>query len=172
MRLREKALIVKVVVLDIDGVLTDGRVGYAENDEVKFFHVRDGHGIKLAKRAGLKIGALSGRSAAANRRRAAELDFDFCYEGRKNKLEAFKELLAELDVGPEECLFIGDDVVDMPVLREAGVAVAVFDAASELDSVCDFRSEKNGGAGAVREILEWLLKTQGKWNDLMTRYMA
>lgn len=172
MNLKEKALKIKAVVLDIDGVLTDGRVGYNENDEIKFFHVRDGHGLKLAMRAGLKVGALSGRSAEANRKRAQELNFDFIYEGRKDKKEAFKLLLEENHLLPEQCLYVGDDVVDIPVLKQAGVAVAVADACLELDDFCDFRTKLPGGKGAVREILEWLLKEQDKWEDLMKKYVS
>jgi YrbI family 3-deoxy-D-manno-octulosonate 8-phosphate phosphatase len=172
MDLKEKALNIKAVVLDIDGVLTNGRIGYGESDEIKFFHVRDGHGIKLAMRAGLKVGALSGRSAEANRKRAQELSFDFIYEGRKDKRETFKLLLEENHLLPEECLYMGDDVVDIPVMKEAGIAVAVADACSELEAFCDFRTKLPGGKGAVREVLEWLLKEQGKWEELMKKYVS
>ena len=172
MTLHDKAGKIAAVVLDIDGVLTDGMLGYGDHDEIKFFHVRDGHGIKLAMRAGLKIGALSGRAAEANRRRAEELGFDFIYEGEKNKREAFQRLLAEQQLTAEVCLYIGDDVVDIPVMRRAGLAATVADAPEELDSYCDLRAKLPGGRGAVREILEWLLKEQGKWDDLMQRYLS
>ncbi len=163
---------IRAVVLDIDGVLTDGRIGYGADEEIKFFHVRDGHGIKLAQRAGLKVGALSGRSAEANRRRAAELKFDFLYEGKHDKLAAFEILLREQNLTAEECLYVGDDVVDMAVMRRAGIAVAIADGVPELDEVCDFRTRAAGGHGAVRETLDWLLKEQKKWDSLMERYRA
>ncbi len=173
MDLKDKAGKIKALVLDIDGVLTDGQVGYNnDGDEVKFFNVRDGHGLKLAMRAGLKVGALSGRSAEANRRRANELNFDFLYEARKDKREAFKLLLEENRLAADECLYIGDDVIDIPVLRQTGIAVAVADGVSELDEFCDFRTKLPGGRGAVREVVEWLLKEQGKWKDLMAKYVS
>ncbi len=172
MNLHDKAVKIEAVVLDIDGVLTNGLLGYGEKDEIKFFHVRDGHGIKLAMRAGLKIGILSGRTAEANRRRAEELGFDFIYEGEKNKREAFGKLLDEQNLNAEACLYIGDDVVDIPVLRRAGLAATVADAPEDLDPHCDIRAKLPGGQGAVREILEWLLKEQNKWNDLMQRYLS
>lgn len=172
MSLQEKPERIKAIVLDIDGVLTDGRIGYDGDNEIKFFHVRDGHGIKLASRAGLKVGALSGRKAAANRQRADELGFDFLYEGEKNKAEAFQRLLDDQKLNAEECLYIGDDVVDIPVMRQCGIAVAVADGVAELDDYCDFRTTLPGGGGAVREMIEWLLRGQGKWASLMERYVG
>lgn len=163
---------VKAVVFDIDGVLTNGLLGYSDGkEEQKFFHVRDGHGIKLAKRAGLKVGALSGGSGEANRKRAEKLGLDFLYEGKEDKREAFDLLLKEQGLAPEECLFIGDDVIDIPILKRAGVAVVVADAPEYMDHFCDFRTVLEGGKGAVREVLEWLLKEQEKWEKLMQRYM-
>lgn len=172
MTLTEQANRIKAVILDIDGVLTDGRIGYDGSGEIKFFHVRDGHGIKLAKRAGLKVGALSGRGAAANRQRTTELGFDFVYEDRKDKLSAFELLLAENGLKAEECLYVGDDLVDAPVLKMAGIGVAVADAPAELDRFCALRTKLPGGRGAVREVMEWLLKEQGKWEELLKKYLA
>ena len=113
---------IKAVVLDVDGVLTDGRAGYGAEEEIKFFHLRDGHWMRMALRTGLKVGILSGRGSRANRRRAEELGLSFCYENCKDKLEGFERLLAEHSFRAEECLYIGDDVIDMPVMRRAGVA--------------------------------------------------
>jgi len=174
MTLREKALEIKAIVLDIDGVLTDGRIGYGagSEDEIKFFDVRDGHGLKLASRAGVQVGILSGRRSKANKTRAAELGMDFLYEGMKDKLEGFKLLLKERGLSAKDCLYVGDDLVDMPPMREAGVAVAVADAVKELDLVADFRTKAPGGRGAVRETVEWLLKEQGKWDSVVRKYMG
>ena len=163
---------IKAIVLDIDGVLTDGRIGYEGPQEIKFFHVRDGHGLKLAMRAGLKVGILSGRSSEANRIRVKELGLDFLYEGKKDKKAAFETLLAEQQLQAEECLYMGDDVVDIPVLRRAGIAVTVADAPEMMDEFCHFRTRAGGGCGAVREVIELLLKRQGKWNQLMERYLS
>lgn len=163
---------IKALVMDIDGVLTDGRMGYSAGDEIKFFNAHDGHGIKLVMRAGFKVGALSGRQAEANRKRAKELGFDFLYENKKNKKEAFAVLLEENSLKAEECLYIGDDVVDLPVLRQAGIAVTVADAPECLDEYVDFRTRKAGGYGAVREVCEWLLRQRGEWDKQMERYLS
>ena len=163
---------IKAVVLDIDGILTDGRIGYGTGspEEIKFFHVRDGQGIKLAMRAGLLVGVLSGRQSAANARRASELGLSFVYEGKKDKLSAFAELLAEQKLQADECLYMGDDVVDLAVMRQAGIAVTVADAPFYMDTAVDFRTTLPGGRGAVREVIDQLLMRSGKWSAVMSRY--
>jgi 3-deoxy-D-manno-octulosonate 8-phosphate phosphatase, yrbI family len=172
MTLHDKALRIKAIVLDIDGVLTDGKIGYGcgSDEEIKFFHVRDGHGIVLARRAGLRIGILSGRASAANERRAKELKLDFLYTGILDKKEGIELLLKDQGLAPEECMYIGDDIVDARPMAVCGLAVAVGDAVPELDRVADLRTRHNGGCGAVREAIEFLLKEQGRWDSLMTRY--
>jgi len=173
MRLHAKACRIKAVVLDVDGVLTDARTGYGPDEgEIKFFSVRDGLGIDLARQAGLLVGVITGRRSKANQRRAEELKLDFVFQGESDKTAAFGRLLAERSLAEEECLYVGDDLIDIPVMRRAGVAVAVADAAAELDLASDFRTLAKGGAGAVRETLEWLLKEQGKWQDLVAKYFA
>lgn len=162
---------IKALVLDIDGVLTDGRMGYSAGDEIKFFNAHDGHGIKMLMRTGFKVGALSGRQSEANRKRAEELGFDFLYENKKNKKKAFAVLLEENSLKAEECLYVGDDVVDLPVLRQAGIAVVVADAPELMDEYVDFRTKAAGGYGAVREVCEWLLKQRGEWEKQMERYL-
>ena len=169
---QEKINKIKALVLDIDGVLTDGRMGYSAGAEVKFFNAHDGHGIKMLMRAGFKVGALSGRQAEANRKRAKELSFDFLYENKKDKKEAFAILLKENSLKAEECLYIGDDVVDLPVLRQVGIAVTVADAPECMDEFIDFRTKTKGGYGAVREVCEWLLKQRGEWDKQMERYIS
>ncbi|MDD3885689.1 MAG: HAD-IIIA family hydrolase [Victivallaceae bacterium] len=161
---------IRAVVLDVDGVLTDGRSGYGLGEEVKFFNLRDGHWIKLAMRAGLKVGILSGRSSRANRDRAAELGLSFIYENCKDKLAGFMKLLEEQSLRPDECFYMGDDLVDMPVMRRAGVAVAVADAVPELDEVADWRTKLGGGHGAVYEAIRRLLIEQGKYEEVTERY--
>ena len=163
---------IRAIVLDIDGILTDGRIGYGTGspEEIKFFHVRDGHGIKLAMRAGVMVGVLSGRKSAANARRAEELGFNFVYENKKDKLTAFNELLAEQNLTAEECLYMGDDGVDLPVMRLAGIAGTVADAPVYMDAGADFRTQHNGGQGAIREVVDELLMQSGKWAAVMERY--
>jgi len=162
---------INTIILDIDGVMTDGRFGYdGTDDEIKFFHARDGHGIKLALRVGMKVGVLSGRASKANRKRVAELGMTFIYEGEKNKEEAFNKLLDEHGILPEECLYIGDDVVDIPPMKMAGIGVTVADAPDYLDEYCDYRTTLKGGYGAVREVIEIVLKEQNKWNQVTGKY--
>ena len=165
---------IRAIVLDIDGVLTDGRIGYGggSGDEIKFFFARDGQRLKLASRAGLLVGVLSGRDAAANRTRAEELHFDFIYQGCKDKLSGFETLLREQGLKAEECLYIGDDIVDMPPMRRAGIAVVTADGWSELDEVADYRTSRKGGQGAVCETVEWLLKGKNLWREITAIYYA
>ncbi len=158
--------------MDIDGVLTDGLIGYCGNEELKAFHVRDGHGIKMAKRAGYKVGAISGRSGVPNRRRAEDLELDFLYEGVKKKGETFDLMLKEHALLAEECIFIGDDLIDIPIFRRTGISVAVADAPRYVAKYCDFQTSLPGGRGAVRETIDWLLMETGKWDDVMQRYLG
>jgi len=162
---------IKAVILDIDGVLTEGKIGYSDSpEEIKFFHVRDGSAIKMALQSHLFVGVLSGRSSKANRRRAEELGLSFIYEGEKDKKKAFDRLLSEQNLTDEECLYIGDDFIDIPPLIKSGIGVIVGNAPEELDDFCDFRTNAFGGNGAVREAIVWLLKGQNKWNDLIKKY--
>ena len=163
---------IKVVILDVDGVLTNGGIGYGTGSEheIKFFNVKDGSGIKILQRAGLKVGILTGRSSMANRRRAEELKLDFIRENCLPKLPAFLELLKDLAVTAGECLYIGDDLVDWPVMKRVGISVAVGDAAPELKEVAALTTHANGGCGAIREVAEWLLKEQNKWKAALEFY--
>lgn len=172
MNLHDKAQKVNAIVLDIDGVLTDGGLGYAADDEIKFFNVRDGHGIKLAQRAGLRVGVLSGRFARCNERRAEELALDFISQSCKNKLEGFNEILAQFNILPENCLYVGDDLIDIPAMKMAGIAVVVHDGEEELDQFADFRTRRGGGKGAVREVIDWLLKEKGLWDNAIQPYLS
>jgi 3-deoxy-D-manno-octulosonate 8-phosphate phosphatase (KDO 8-P phosphatase) len=163
---------IKAVILDIDGVLTDGKIGYSDSpDEIKFFHVRDGSAIKMALHSNLFVGVLSGRSSKANRKRAEELGLSFIYEGEKDKKSAFEKLLSKQNLKPEECLYIGDDFIDIPPLLKSGIGVIVGNAPEELDEFCDFRTKAYGGDGAVREAILWLLQGQNKWKDLIKKYI-
>lgn len=163
---------VRAVICDIDGVLTDGGIGYGgDGAEIKFFNVKDGHGLKMLQRAGLQVGFLSGRGSAANRFRAAELGIDFLVEQAKDKLAAFEKILAERNLKPEECLYVGDDVIDLPVMLRCGVAVAPADAVVEVLSRVHWTTRAAGGRGVMREVADAVIEAQGKKDELMQRYL-
>ena len=164
---KERFKAIKLIITDIDGVLTDGKVAYGASDFIKFFNYKDGHWIRMAMRSGLMIGFLSGRKSNANEQRAAELGVTFCKEDIINKGEEFKNILREYNVSPEECLYIGDDVVDAIPMSLAGIGVVVNDGEDTLDAVADFRTQAKGGHGAVREVINWLLKEQGVFQEIV-----
>ena len=162
---------ITTLIFDIDGTLTDGRIAYdAAGNIIKFFHMRDMHWMKLALRAGLNVGILSGRRDAANDRMIADLHLTFAYQDVKDKLAGFEQLLAENNLCAGECLYLGDDVVDMPVIRRAGIGVAVADAAEELDSAAQFRTRAAGGCGAAAEVIRMVLKEKDLYDKIMERY--
>ncbi len=162
---------INTIILDVDGVLTDGILGYNGNEVIKLFNVKDGHAIKMALRLEYKVGILTGRSDSATRKRTEELNLSFLYEGKKDKASAFDQLLADNNLTAEECLYVGDDVVDIPVLRKAGLSACVADAVDEVKAFCDWQSTLPGGRGAVRELIVKLLKEKGQWDDAMQRYL-
>ena len=167
----ERALRIKLLLMDCDGVLTDGRVWLFENgEEQKGFHTRDGLGIELWHRAGLKSGIISGRKSNAVERRARGLGMSFVVQGVEDKVQAFKETVAQAGVTNEEVAFIGDDLNDIPLLLRSGFAVAVADAAPEARERAHYVTKLNGGQGAVREVIELILKAQGRWDALTAGY--
>ncbi len=166
-----RAAHIKLLLMDCDGVLTDGRITLLpQGDEQKSFHVRDGHGLVLWHRAGLRSGIISGRSSTLVNRRADELGIAFVRQGTWNKMVDFEEVLAEAGAGPAETAFIGDDVTDIPLMQRVELAIAVADATEETKRSAHYITELRGGQGAVREIIEIMLKAQGRWAELMKRY--
>ena len=169
--LAQRAKKIKLLVLDVDGVLTDGSVVYDhEGREIKFFNVRDGHGLKLFQRAGYKIVWLSGRGSAANRVRAQELQIDHLLEDTKIKLPALEEIMRAQGVTPEETAFMGDDLIDLPPMRKVGLAMTPADAIAEARQTAHWVSDFNGGKGAVRQAVELIMKCSGKWEEVTARY--
>lgn len=163
---------IELLVIDVDGVLTDGTlIINSDGSESKAFSVLDGHGIKLWKRAGLKIAFLSGRESGPTKVRAEQLDADFCLEDCHDKLPALEKLLEEIGLSLEKAAYVGDDVTDLPVIRAAGFGAAVANAVDEVKDEANFVTERCGGEGAVREIIEYILKNNGKWQQLMERYL-
>lgn len=169
--LSTRAAAIKLLLLDVDGVLTDGSIMYADTGaELKRFHVRDGSGLKFWQRAGNRAAIVSGRTSKAVEVRAAELGVAPVLQGRNDKLPAFEEVLALTGLRPEEVCAIGDDLPDLPVLRRCGLAVAVADACPELREVAHYTTTAPGGRGAVREAIEWLLKLRGGWDAVLNHY--
>jgi 3-deoxy-D-manno-octulosonate 8-phosphate phosphatase (KDO 8-P phosphatase) len=169
----EKVRKVKVLILDVDGVLTDGRIILSDDgQETKCFNVRDGHGLKLIRRAGIEVIFLTGRTSKVVELRARELGVEKVYQGSLDKLSVFNDILASAGLVPEQVAYMGDDIVDMPVLRRAGFSITVCDAHDEVLGAVDLVTKNAGGRGAVREVCEMILKTQGIWEELMDRYRA
>lgn len=162
---QQRAARVKLLLMDCDGVLTDGRIWIFENgEEQKGFHTRDGMGIELLHRAGLRSGIISGRQSSAVDRRAEALGMSFVVQGCSDKQKAFDETLAQAGVTSEEVAYIGDDLNDIPLMKRSGLGVAVADAALEAREQAQYITKAPGGYGAVREVCEVILKAQGLWD--------
>ncbi|HEV7842051.1 MAG TPA: HAD hydrolase family protein [Pyrinomonadaceae bacterium] len=170
--IERRAARIRLLLMDCDGVLTDGRITLlSDGDEEKSFHTRDGHGIVLLHRAGLRSGIISGRTSTLVERRARELGMAFVKQGTWDKIKEFDEVLREAGVEEEEVAFIGDDVTDIPLMQRSELAVAVADASEETRMAAHYVTQLPGGFGAVREVCEIILKAQGHWADLMQRYI-
>ncbi len=164
---------IEMLVLDVDGVLTDGRIiTHRDGSESKCFHVLDGHGIRLWQRAGLQMAWLSGRSSVATSCRAQELQVPYVLQDCQQKLPALKRLLEEVGVPAQNVAYVGDDLMDLPAMRYVGLGVAVANAVEEVKQSADYVTMCAGGAGAVREVIEYILKGSGRWQSLMERYSA
>ncbi len=164
---------IKLLLLDVDGVLTDGRIIYDnKGNELKAFDVKDGHGLKMLQRAGIKIGLITGRSSEVVSRRAAELRIEILYQGALQKLEPYLEILSDLGLTDDQVAYIGDDVVDLPILRRVGFSATVADAVPDIPPLVDYVSSRPGGGGAVREICDLLLRASGQWEELTERYFG
>ena len=163
----------ELLILDVDGVLTDGKITLTpDGEEIKSFHVRDGSGMRYWKRVGKKLAIITGRGSRAVEVRARELDIDTVRLNAKNKLPAYREVLAELGVLPEQTAVMGDDLTDLPMLRNCALAAAPADAVDEVREVANLVTQRTGGNGAVRELVERILKGSGLWQQVMARYVA
>jgi len=170
--IEEKIRAVELVVLDVDGVMTTGEIIYHDDGtESKVFDVKDGHGIKLLMRAGINVAIISARECAAVGARAAGLGIELLYQGRIDKTSALAEILEKTGLGAERAAYVGDEVVDIGVMKAVGFAVAVADAVPEVIAVADYVTARSGGRGAVREVAELILKARGDWDGLMERYL-
>ena len=167
----ERAKRVKLLILDIDGVMTDGRIVYSVyGDELKFFDVQDGLGINLLNRAGIKTVIITAKKSRIVKLRARDLKVAKAYQGFSDKLIPFNKILRRFKVKPDDICFIGDDLIDIPVLKRVGFAVAVPNAMDEVKGSVHHITSKAGGRGAVREICDLILKSQGKWDLATSKY--
>jgi len=176
-KILRRARKIRVFLMDVDGTLTrgvvclqsfsDGSVG-----EMKVFNAHDGAGIKLASIMGIRTGLITGRDSTATARRAREMAVEFVLQGQAKKLEAYKGILARTGATDEEVAYLGDDLPDLPVLARAGLAVAVADAVPEVKRAAHYVTTKNGGCGAAREVVELILKSQGRWKAAIPQALA
>jgi 3-deoxy-D-manno-octulosonate 8-phosphate phosphatase (KDO 8-P phosphatase) len=171
MTLDEKASRVRLLLFDVDGVLTDGVViMHADGSESKGFHIRDGAAIVWAQRAGIAVGLLSARSSGATTQRAAQLAIRIVSQGVANKLTAYEQILRTAELEDEAVAYMGDDLLDLPVLARAGLSAAPADAVVEVRARVDWVSQAPGGRGAVRDLIELVLRAQQRWDDVLQQY--
>ncbi|MCX8070719.1 MAG: HAD hydrolase family protein [Thermodesulfovibrionales bacterium] len=163
---------VRLLILDVDGVLTDGGIIFDSlGNEIKVFNVRDGHGIKLIQQVGIKVVIITGRSSDVVSKRAAELGIEDIYQGVINKAVAYEKVKAKYGFSDEVIACIGDDINDITLFKKAYLPIAVNDAAEELKPFAKYITTKDGGKGAVREVCELLLKSQGFWQKIIDEYI-
>jgi YrbI family 3-deoxy-D-manno-octulosonate 8-phosphate phosphatase len=171
MTLDDRCRAIRLILSDVDGVLTDGGIVFDnEGIEAKRFHVRDGMGIRLWQKAGYRFGLVTHRSSHIVKTRVAELGIEILRQGIDDKLTAMRGILDELRLSPAQVCCMGDDLPDMPVVRAAGLGVAVADACAELRQEANYVTAAHGGAGAVRETIELILKAQARWEDLIKAF--
>ncbi len=171
--MKERLEKIRILLLDVDGVLTDGRIIIDANGvESKFFNVKDGHGIKMVQRAGIEVGIISGRESRVVEKRASELGIQYVYQKAIDKILPYRDIMAKTGFDDSHVAYIGDDVIDIPILRRVGFAAAPADAVSDVFPHVHFVSDKNGGCGVVREVCDLLLKSQNAWDSIAGKYFV
>lgn len=167
----EKAKKVKLVVFDVDGVLTNGQIIIGDNgEEYKAFHSRDGHGMKLLQYTGVEIAIITGRTSRTVEHRMQSLGIKYVYQGQRVKLPVFQQLIKELKLSPEQCAYVGDDWVDLSIMSRVGLAIAVQDADPIVKKHAHFITSSKGGHGAAREVCELIMEGQGNLQDQIERH--
>ena len=169
--MQEKLAAIRLLLLDVDGIMTDGRIIYDQlGNEFKAFDVKDGHGLKMIQRAGISVGIITGRTSEIVSRRARELGVELLYQGAKDKLPPYLEICARTGLPDEQIAYMGDDLIDLPLLRRVGFSATVADAIPDLVGHVDYVTSRRGGRGAVREVCDMLLKAGGHWREQTARY--
>jgi len=171
--INDQAARIKLVLFDVDGVLTDGRILlHADGSESKMFDIKDGTAIVWANRLGLTVGFLSARTSVATAQRAAQLGVTLVHQGVRSKLETYHQITDSLMLDSGAVAYMGDDVLDLPVLSSVGLSAAPADAADDVRARVHWVSAANGGSGAARELIQLILRAQGKWDSIVATYMA
>ncbi len=171
-KLFKKARKIRLLICDVDGVMTDGRLIYDNNgDEYKAFNSLDGHGVKMLQSTGVQVAIITGRASNIVSHRMKNLGISVVYQGQENKLAAYQEILEKLQLKEKQVAYIGDDVVDLPVMNKVGLSIAVADAHSFVKVHSDMITVKKGGCGAVRDACEFIMKAQDTYNTLMNSYL-
>ncbi|MCD6547992.1 MAG: HAD-IIIA family hydrolase [Thermodesulfobacterium sp.] len=169
----KKASKIKFLLLDVDGVLTDGRIIIdSQGNEIKHFNVLDGMGIKLLQKIGVEVGILSSRFSLVVKHRSKELGINVLIQGELEKLNSYEKLLKEKNLKDEDVAYMGDDWVDLPILKRVGLAIGVPNAWYPINKYVDYVTKHPGGLGAVREVCDLILKAKGKWENLLKSYLA
>jgi 3-deoxy-D-manno-octulosonate 8-phosphate phosphatase (KDO 8-P phosphatase) len=170
--LTEKAKKLKLLILDVDGVLTDGKLFFDnEGHEYKSFHARDGHGIKLLRQTGVEVAVISGRKSNSVALRMKNLGIEHVYQGHEHKKAAFYEIIEKLGITPEQVAHVGDDLLDLPIMIRVGMAIAVADANFAVKQHADWCTTLPGGQGAVREVCDFIMQAQGRFDEVLNTYL-
>jgi 3-deoxy-D-manno-octulosonate 8-phosphate phosphatase (KDO 8-P phosphatase) len=168
----EKAKKLKLLILDVDGVLTDGKLFFDnEGNEYKSFHARDGHGIKLLRQTGVEVAVISGRKSNSVALRMKNLGIEHVYQGHENKRAAFNEIIEKIGITPEQAACMGDDLLDLPIMTRVGLAIAVYDATDVVKQRADWCTTLPGGHGAVREVCDFIMQAQGRFDEVVNAYL-
>ncbi|MGR9013882.1 MAG: 3-deoxy-manno-octulosonate-8-phosphatase KdsC [Gammaproteobacteria bacterium] len=168
----EKAKKLKLLILDVDGVLTDGKL-FFDNDgnEYKSFHAQDGHGIKMLRQTGVEVAVISGRKSKSVALRMKNLGIEYVYQGHENKIAAFNEIIERIGITPDQAAHVGDDVIDLPIMSRVGLAIAVNDANFAVKQHADWCTVLPGGQGAVREVCDFIMQAQGHFDEVLNAYL-
>ena len=167
-----KAKKVKLLILDVDGVLTDGKLLFdGQGREYKSFHARDGHGIKLLRQTGVEVAVISGRKSNSVALRMKDLGIEYVYQGQEDKIMAFNEIIRSLSIQAEAAAHVGDDLLDLPIMRRVGLSIAVNDANFAVKEYADWCTSLSGGQGAVREVCDFIMQAQGNLEAVINSYL-
>ena len=170
--LRQRAANIKLIIFDVDGVLTDGSLFFGDDgQEYKAFNSLDGHGMKMLQQSGVKIGIITGRTSNVVKHRMANLKVDLIYQGQLEKRPAYEKILQDENLQPEQVAYVGDDVVDLPVMTRVGLAITVANGHELAKQHAHWIAPRNGGQGAARDICEFLMKAQGNYENAMQQYL-